>query len=149
MVLSAQLETIWRILGVCSLQRKISWVLQTRRSLRQQFSTSVETFEWKFPPNLQVRFLNWNVILDLRLNSKNCGLLLSEMTSFWKCICTDDLQIGKVTLPFAAELYQILMNNCFQSKTAESKNLTFKENTLSSCYGGHHDILGITRISWC
>lgn len=145
MVLRANLETVWKILGIYSLQMKISQVEYSKKKESQQFSTSVETSEWKLPPNLQVCFLNWNTILYLRLNSKNCGLLLSNMTSLWKCICTDDVQIGKVTLPLAADLDQFLVNNCFQSKTAESKNLRFKENTLSSC---HCNTLSITRIIW-
>lgn len=85
----------------------------------------------------------------MRLNSKNCGLLPSGATSLWKCLCSDDSQIGEVTLPLAQDLYQVLMNNCFQSKTAESKNMKFKENSLTSCHGGCHDILGISRIISC
>lgn len=50
------------------------------------------------------------------------------MTLFWKCICTVDLQIGKVTLLLAADLYQVLVNYHFQSKTAGSNNLRFRES---------------------
>lgn len=122
MDLRAQLETPWKILGICALQ--IAECSKPGGVSDSKFHHQLK----KLPPNLQVQFLNWNTILDLRLNSKNCGLLLNETTA----LCADDSQIGTVNLSLAADLYQILVNNRFQSKTAESKNFEFKDNTLSS-----------------
>lgn len=118
-------------------------VWKWRRKLALQAS------EWKLYPNYQIVFLDWNKILDMRLNSKNCGLLPSGAASLGKCLCSDDSQVHEVTLPLAQDLYQVLMNHCFQLKTAESKNLKFEENSLMSCHGGCHDILGVNRTVWC
>lgn len=111
--------------------------------------SALQTSEWKLYPNLQIVFLGWNKILDMRQNSKNCALLQSGAMSLWKCLCSDDSQICEVTLPLAQDLYQILVNHCFQLKTAEPKNLKFKENSLMSCHGGCLDVLGVNGAVWC
>lgn len=137
------------ILKLITEKGTVSQGKQWRRVWKWRRKSALQTSEWKLYPNLQVIFLDWKKILDVRLNSKNCGLLSSRATSLWKCFCSDDSQIGEVTLPLAQDLYQVLMNHCFQPKTAESKNLKFKENSLMSCCGGCHDILGVNRILWC